>query len=90
VDANNKRERKLQACADGNLKSDTGDITDMKVRRPGFRPLLIGLHWPSEPWGDEDASSFVAVPGGIGPVEALVSDYARRLSDAPDIRKELC
>ncbi len=73
----------------GNIMSSTGDITDMKGRRPGFRPLLIGLHWPSEPWGDEDASSFAAAPGGVDPVEALVDDYTNRLSDAPDIRKEL-
>lgn len=73
----------------GNLMSAAGDINEMKVRRSGFRPLLIGLHWPSEPWGDEDASSFAAAPGGGDLVEALVDDYAKRLSDVPDIRKEL-
>jgi hypothetical protein len=73
----------------GNLMSATGDIADMKARRPGFRPLLMGLHWPSEPWGDEDASSFDATAGGADPVETLVNDYAKRLSDAPDIREEL-
>ncbi len=29
-------------------------------RRPGFSPLIVGLHWPSLPWGDEE------IPGDIG------------------------
>ncbi|MGH3830615.1 MAG: hypothetical protein ACRDRS_09240 [Pseudonocardiaceae bacterium] len=24
--------------------------TEIEDRRPGFRPLLVGLHWPSTPW----------------------------------------
>src|SRR4051812_47375021 len=35
----------MDRCAD--------DIKRMKEKHPGFRPLLIGLHWPSEPWGDD-------------------------------------
>ena len=26
----------------------------MRATRPDFRPLLIGLHWPSEPFGNEE------------------------------------
>ena len=28
--------------------------TDISRMGPGFRPLWIGLHWPSQPWGEED------------------------------------
>ncbi|MBK6797030.1 MAG: hypothetical protein IPG76_09645 [Acidobacteria bacterium] len=37
-----------------NLLSCKKDIEKMKVVRPGFKPLLIGLHWPSKPFADED------------------------------------
>src|SRR5688572_15553198 len=33
---------------------------------PGFRPLFIGLHWPSQPWGEETigaAASFSTSAG---------------------------
>ena len=30
------------------------DIARMRALRPGFRPMLIGLHWPSLPFGDEE------------------------------------
>jgi hypothetical protein len=40
---------------------------------PNFRPLLIGLHWPSLPWGDEElrAGAFGA-PGGVTSPEGLL------------------
>ena len=41
----------------------------MRRRGGAFRPLLIGLHWPSLPFGDEElsgggAASFAAAGGG--------------------------
>src|SRR5262245_31631327 len=32
---------------------------------PGFSPMLIGLHWPSQPWGDEELAggAFADGPG---------------------------
>lgn len=71
----------------GNLMSASADIEDMKKRRPGFRPLLIGLHWPSQPWGDETVGSFAVEVGDV--IQPLVDDYAKRLGDAPGIRDEL-
>jgi hypothetical protein len=68
----------------------------------GFRPLLIGLHWPSRAWGDEelggasfgvgaptpdDADSAGAVAGDG--LEALVDRYADRLGDSPAVRGAL-
>src|SRR3954469_8292880 len=55
------------------LMTAAADIEEMKARRPGFRPMLIGWHWPSEPWGDEDAGSFEM--NVAGSVAAVVDDY---------------
>src|ERR1700731_3130978 len=30
------------------------DKERIRQARPGFKPLLIGLHWPSLPWGEEE------------------------------------
>jgi len=56
---------------------------------PGFRPLYISLHWPSEPWGDEELSGdHFGVEGGLG-AEALFERYLSRLGDTPAIRTAL-
>jgi len=34
----------------GKMDADRKAIRD---RTPGYNPLIIGLHWPSMPWGDE-------------------------------------
>ncbi len=63
-----------------------------KVRqvRPGFRPLLIGLHWPSLPWGDEEldvpAMSFAP---GEDPIAPLVEDAADKIADTEAAKKAL-
>ena len=57
---------------------------------PGFSPLLMGLHWPSLPWGDEelgDGGSF-AGDGGVSP-EWLLKAYLERLGNRAEIRKPL-
>lgn len=56
---------------------------------PGFNPLFVGLHWPSEPWGDEElgGTSFTAVAGAAG--DALLRKYLERLGDKPEIRAPL-
>jgi hypothetical protein len=45
-----------------------------------FRPLVVGLHWPSQPWGDEDqpkvAESHSGLLGEGSPVEHLVATIA--------------
>lgn len=60
---------------------------------PGFAPVIIGLHWPSLPFGDE------ALPAGQGgllsddtlpmPVEAEVERYAARIADTPATRADI-
>jgi hypothetical protein len=81
---------------DGWLKAMSrceADMARMKQARPGFKPLVVGIHWPSLPWGDESfggGSSF-AVPtdGSANPIEAVVEDYASRVADTPKAREAL-
>lgn len=58
------------------------DLEKARQVRPGFRPLLIGLHWPSLPWGDETIpTEGVAVLSAGGELEPLVDAYASRIAD---------
>jgi len=71
------------------------DVTAAAAVRAGFTPLVVGLHWPSLPWGDEDASA--AMPGLLGgddhdkeiDVGEEVDAYARRIADTPRAREAL-
>jgi hypothetical protein len=66
------------------------DIERMRRDRPAFKPLLIGLHWPSLPWGDEVlAGSAVSFSLEEPSVEEQVDDYAARLVDTPAARAAL-
>lgn len=44
--------------------------TETERRRPGFRPLLVGVHWPSAPWEPRNA---------LRSVEVEVAGYAEIL-----------
>jgi hypothetical protein len=67
------------------------DLERLKARPGGFRPLIIGLHWPSLPWGDEEFATGPASFGAAaGPTdEELVDRYAARLADTPVAREAL-
>jgi hypothetical protein len=70
------------------------DIARARQMRPGFKPYVVGIHWPSLPWGDEsmgDATAFDVPADGAptNPVEALVEDYASRIADTPTARDAL-
>lgn len=58
---------------------------------PGFKPLLVGLHWPSLPWGDEDTgdgdASFSASSGSLG--QNLLDSMLKIFGDEPEIRAPL-
>ncbi len=82
------------------MSACTADVEQMKAARPGFEPLLVGVHWPSLPWGDEGVvatGSFAMTPGapagaGAGPeatITALVDVYADRIADTPAAREAL-
>ena len=54
----------------GTMLACTGDREAISAAMPGFRPLIVGLHWPSKAWADEEAggASFAlgAAPGSQG------------------------
>ncbi len=73
------------------------DIERAGTVRPGFRPLLVGFHWPSLPYGDEELSAGTGVsfstPGADMATEpdtqALIEAYAERIADTPAARTAL-
>ena len=75
----------------GAMAFNQADVAHMHEVRRGFRPLLVGLHWPSLPWEDEElgggAVSFDAT--AISPVEELIEAYAARIADTPAARTAL-
>jgi DNA/RNA endonuclease G (NUC1)/V8-like Glu-specific endopeptidase len=73
------------------MAANAADRQRMRQRRPGFRPLLIGLHWPSQPWGDESlgGGSVAFAASSDVHVAALVDDFAIRLGDTPEVRAAL-
>ncbi len=75
----------------GTMASVQSDHDAARQRRPGFSPLIVGLHWPSLPWGDEtipDGSAAVLSTGAAvaPPIEAQVDAYAARIADTPKAR----
>jgi hypothetical protein len=76
-----------------NLLSCRTDIEEIKRRDPGFKPLLIGMHWPSKPFGDESMEgSFAQLQTGSDwepALEAAVQDWAERLGHFSQVQNEL-
>jgi hypothetical protein len=74
----------------GAMLACTADLARMRATRPDFRPLLIGLHWPSEPFGNEDLGAGMAFGGSSdSDTTWLVDRYAERLADTPTARAAL-
>lgn len=79
----------------GTMLACTADRETAAAVAGGFRPLLVGLHWPSMAWGDEElgGSSFAVGGGGADgeprTVDAVVDDYAGRLSGTPAARQAI-
>src|SRR5215468_629052 len=76
----------MVSCAD--------DRTSVAAMPGGFRPLLVGLHWPSKAWGDEElggASFGIETKpedtSDANDVDLLVGRYAARLTDSPPTRR---
>ena len=63
------------------------DRQQASQRFPGFNPLLIGLHWPSQPWGEEELTGGSFAAAAAGP--ALLEKYLERLGDRPEVRRPL-
>jgi hypothetical protein len=66
----------------------SADVAVAHAKRPGFASIVIGIHWPSLPFGDE------AVPEGGGvlgddedkAIEAQVAQFAASIVDTPTAR----
>lgn len=59
------------------------DAKEMERLPSGFRPFLIGVHWPSLPWGDEELGPAASFSLGAD----LVDLYTKRLGERPGLRE---
>ena len=74
----------------GAMANQTADLEKIKQVRPGFNPLMIGLHWPSKPWGDEDLINSVSFDiNDEDPVDRFVDEYADRIANTEAARQAL-
>ena len=83
--------RQYNAWIDAMAKC-TDDRAAIARARPGFHPLLVGFHWPSLAWGNEELGGGGNVSFGApgeSPVDDLVEKYAERLADTPAARTAL-
>jgi hypothetical protein len=64
------------------------DRTRVRQRWPGFTALLIGFHWPSQPWGDENMAGSFGTTTGAGEA-AFVRQWADHIADTPAARDAL-
>lgn len=72
------------------LMAQSEDVQRAKASRPGFVPLLVGLHWPSLPFGEESlgrAESFSAGPSDG--TDVTIDDAAKTVADTPAAREAL-
>ena len=67
------------------MAANTADIEKLKQVRPNFKPLLIGLHWPSLPWGNETPMAETEEAF----VDSIVSEYTERIADTGPARNAL-
>lgn len=65
------------------------DPKRMRELRPEFKPLLIGLHWPSLPWGDEELTAEAAFGPSESPIQGWIDDAAEKLADSDRAREAL-
>lgn len=61
-----------------------------RQRASGFNPLLVGLHWPSQPWGDEREAAPSAGGNLLGGNEdAQVDFFADLIADTGPAREAI-
>lgn len=81
------------------MSGNDADYARASQVRPGFKPVLVGIHWPSLPWGDEslNATSFAAPAAFSPPVQALsapsiaaeVESFTEKMGDSPEARERI-
>ena len=61
--------------------------------RPGFRAIVVGLHWPSLPFGDEsqpaDQGGGLLGADDAPDIDAQVAQYASSIADTPAAREAI-
>ena len=56
---------------------------------PNYKPMYIGLHWPSLPFGDEELTGGFGAAAGPESLTALTDTYLARLGNTDDIKGPL-
>ncbi len=82
--------RKQYGAWMGAMMALNADLQRARQQRPGFKPLLVGLHWPSLPFGEESfepGTSFA--PGAADELEAEIERCAEQIADTPAARAAL-
>ena len=59
---------------------------DREQTGPAFKPLFIGLHWPSEPWGEESLAPSFSTDGSA---DALLEAAVEHFGGSDDVRRPL-
>ena len=77
----------------GAMLACKADREQFQEKRRSFSPLIIGFHWPSLPFGDEELGrtgpTFAATQSPTKSIEDLIEIYATRLSQTPAAREAL-
>ena len=82
--------RKQYGAWMGAMMAPHADLHRARQQRPGFKPLLVGLHWPSLPFGEESfepGTSFA--PGAADGLEAEIERCAEQIADTAAARAAL-
>lgn len=65
-----------------------GDVAGIGQSVPEFAPLIVGLHWPSLPWGMEELPPFSAAGGTLSaPETGALDEIAASIADT-DVARE--
>jgi hypothetical protein len=70
--------------------ANSPDLETARRKTPAFLPLFIGLHWPSLPWGNEDAGADGSFAAAARPdPQQMLNACIDRFGDGPEIRAAL-
>jgi hypothetical protein len=71
------------------IKAMTDLTADAAAMGPAFKPLWIGLHWPSLPWGDDELGSDSFEASSVPSAELLERYVTRFGGNSGEVRKLL-
>jgi hypothetical protein len=81
----------------GAMAAQTDDRAQARALDPGFKAVIVGIHWPSLPWGNENAAAGLLGADEIDELAAerqmphseLVRRYAARIADTGEAKTAL-